>query len=66
MGYTRKNPNADVPEGKRVPGRTAEEREADYEMVIPSNVDEGLNFVVKLPKRKLDQAPPQNVPAEPE
>lgn len=66
MGYTSKHPDADVPEGKRMPGRTAEERVKDHELVIQSSTDEDLTFVVNLPKKKLDQHTPDDVPAEPE
>lgn len=66
MGYTNRHPDADVPEGKRLPGRTAEERASDHELVIQSAMDEDLMFIVKLPKKKLDQHTPDDVPAEPE
>ena len=65
MGYTSKNPNADVPEGK-VPGGSGEEREDDYELAIPSNVDDAVTYRVVLPKKKLEAQTPEDVPEDPE
>ncbi|HET9235050.1 MAG TPA: hypothetical protein VFP10_12990 [Candidatus Eisenbacteria bacterium] len=65
MGYTSKNPNADVPEGK-VPGGSGQEGDDDYELAIPSNSDDAVTYRVVLPKKKLDQHTPDDVPAEPE
>ena len=66
MGYRSKHPDSDVGETKRVPGRSAEERVADYEMAIPSTMDEALTFFVVLPKRKIEQQTPHDTPAEPQ
>ena len=67
MGQEAKAPEGVAPAGaKRIPGRSAEERVADYEMAIPSTMDEALTFFVVLPKKNLEQQTPDDVPSEPE
>lgn len=66
MGQEAKAPEGVEAAGaKRVPGRSAEERIADYEMAIPSTMDDALTYFVVLPKRKMEQQTPHDVPAEP-
>lgn len=67
MGQEAKAPEGVAPAAaKRVPGRSAEDRVSDYEMAIPSTMDEALTFFVVLPKKKIEQQTPHDVPAEPE
>jgi hypothetical protein len=67
VGYTSKHPDADVPEGKRLPGKTAEQREEERGLELGSNLDDSLTYFVVLPKKKLEEGhTPDDTPAEPE